>query len=567
MCIMKYLKTFLFVFIVLVSFFTLSAQATITTGTQTTLYVNSQSTNTSINCGADNSNVNNTCPDIASAIASFNNVTVGGGHQLTIFMSEGTYTGNANSNIQLYNQTLNIVANNGSVVIDMTGVFVPYFVQILLPVNGGPITSADQTILAVINVTFVNLAVTGDLSGGIVYSSINSKSSISFLSCTFANITTFDGSILSVSTQNNLPFESQVVFQQSNFYNITTANSLIKMTGNILFVTITDNTFNQNQAQFLIQSSLVNNIYLGKNQFTNNTLASKGSLILIFNSLASSILSECVFTNNQAVGNGSLISAFESTNVVFVESSVTSNLNTSAFTLTNSDIQVLDSNFTSNTAPYNGQIVATNSRVGLYNSSFISNSAVQGGVVSALSTSIVTISGCDFSGNSASQEGGAIYSSNSYIGAFNGSQFIGNAARNGSILYVTGSSTINLNYITVSNIITSIQCQNSSTITIKDVDIVHIFTKNETVVPFISCLSGAECTINGGMGDDLCVAPSKPKSGLTSGQKAGIAIGVVLGVAILVIIIYVLYKRHHNHHKYHHHHHPSQNKNNHYGSF
>lgn len=178
--------------------------------------------------------------------------------------------------------------------------------------------------------------------------------------------------------------------------------------------------------------------------FSHNSADDNGGAI---NNLSSKItLTNCTFSENTAGGYGGAIhesnlsKQTSITNCSFTKNSTVFDGGALYYT-SFSKPTVMQCSFQENTAEHDGGAIAlkANCNINITNSSFTKNSAEhEGGAISTLTDTVkLSLSGCDFHGNSAPW-GGAIYDTNvRFLEPFNNCSFTSNSASNngGAIVY------------------------------------------------------------------------------------------------------------------------------------
>ena len=160
-------------------------------------------------------------------------------------------------------------------------------------------------------------------------------------------------------------------------------------------------------------------MFINNSQLEDNRAIFGGALKLFPNSTLSVWKTE--FTRNRAQQGGALYSM-------------------------EAEVFLTDNRYSYNTAHFylgNGGAISLIDSIAVVHLSQFDNNKVNdgsGGVLHLIKQASLYIYFCNFSGNSATDEGGAISSLGSYISINNGN-FTGNTASNGGSVYISGSNT------------------------------------------------------------------------------------------------------------------------------
>lgn len=187
----------------------------------------------------------------------------------------------------------------------------------------------------------------------------------------------------------------------------------------------------------------------------NQALDTGGAINFAIQSIGSQLIN-CNFTNNTASTGGAI--KIINTDILIRNCKFTSNIATSggAINLRDSKVRLENSTFISNSVTNNGGAIyndlsntSTTGYLNISSSNFIDNNAVNGGAI--YSKNILNIKNSNFTNNQATNNGGVIYSSNTTM-LINTSALVNNSATNGGGIYSNSSNiTANYNYIANNN--------------------------------------------------------------------------------------------------------------------
>ena len=261
-----------------------------------------------------------------------------------------------------------------------------------------------------------------------------------------------DGGTLTIE---NTIFDNNSLIETTSSSN---ANGLIYNMGTLILTNVNvTNNFMKNPNYGLIRGYTNSQITVNNCIFENNTVEFEGSKTaeggVIYISAGSATISNSKFINNTGATTGGAISS--SVAVTFINNTFERNTASShggAMKFASSSI-FINNTFKYNEAGENGGALYGSS-VTIQSSTsypftgnvFIGNKAKNGGAIysgtigSATSSSVTTVKNNTFINNTASENGGAIYTGSSAARLSN-SVFIGNAAKLGSVLYSSSTST------------------------------------------------------------------------------------------------------------------------------
>ncbi|EGG19815.1 polymorphic membrane protein repeat-containing protein [Cavenderia fasciculata] len=515
-----------------------------------TVFVDQASTNTEATCG---STIALACQNLQTGFAMV--MADPDTSATSMNVATGTYKGAVNGNIQFYNRSVTIYGSVGTI-FDLTGV-APYFFN-LAPAAGVVVTDADVTQLTINEIAVINFDGTAT-NGSLFFSaSASINVGIEIRNSNFTNILGTTGSIANFDNADGKVNDGAVVFDGCIFTNVKSTMSAIQTL--LVPVTITLCTFTQNDARYMIYVSF-GALSITKNSFVNNNLTtlSVGSLIYGANIRSDPyVVTSNVFNNNQVYG-ASILTL--SATMVSIKNNVFSNSQNNAVICGRSDITINNCTFTNNTGNKFGQVYGTSScNVDVLNSNFTGNSALYGAAISSVPAgNVIAIQSSNFY-NNAGTNGGAIFLNQTTATLLNLVINGNKASGAGAAVYSTQSSDITFENVTLNNnsasIAPSISCDGNSTLFFGpnvsgsgNID----YNKKETALVVCDNTVSGGCSIDGDI-DGVC-GKTNGKSGnngggLSNGAIAGIVIGVIIGLAILVLVIYIVYKRHHNSIKY-----------------
>ena len=241
---------------------------------------------------------------------------------------------------------------------------------------------------------------------------------------------------------------SYVSISHSTFsYNYATNN------GGVIFnyghLSVKDSTFSSNSVSLdggAIYNNMGYTLSITDCNFTNNKALYGG---VLYNSRESPlVITGCKFTGNTAKLDGGAIQNFDSGSLSVKNSVFTSNRAYGGAAIHNtSNLNVINCTFTSNHATYGAAIdnVDTSKVYSfhIFNSRFYGNSATDGGCIFNYVAGPLCITGCNFTNNIASRDGGAIVTGGTLT--VTGSSFTGNHAIYGGAIYNNNGITLTIN--------------------------------------------------------------------------------------------------------------------------
>ena len=224
--------------------------------------------------------------------------------------------------------------------------------------------------------------------------------------CEFENNNAQDGADLYIGG-------SDCTVERCNFTNTGINGNALYIGGEsakIKASTFTDNSALNGGAIYIDNDyAVVNNCY-----FINNGASQKGGAI--YNDGYLTQIYDSEFTDNNAANGGAIYSNYHATDIH-------------------------DCNFTSNIASYGGAINIMESST-IKNCNFDGNNATMDGGAIYVQKSEVTVDECSFTDNTASRKGGAVYINNYGNNTVSNSDFISNSAENGGAIYNDGTDSI-----------------------------------------------------------------------------------------------------------------------------
>jgi len=520
------------------------------------LYVNPSSTTADDGCGVD---VGTACSSIPKALAQYQkSVVEGSDNSLILHLVDGVYTGDKNSNIDVYSLNVTLVAvtaGNPSVVFDGSADTVGYnsIFSVVEPETFIASNTSKPTVLTMSNIAFTKVS----SLGGIVSSYLRFGSlSLSIDSCVFNNNTrrndtttanTAAGIVVSIDGARNNTQSYTVSITNSNF-NFNSAPGVMGPViyfGNNVIGTISNCNFNGNtgssgsNAIYSAFSSInvVNSVFENhaSNECSAITIFQEGDTISSFNN--------CTFNNNVAYSRGGVLCAHYSntnlTNSIFSNNKASSN--GGAFFSIEGYTIFTNVTFNSNTAQKGGALsLQDEAFVKSYNSVFNSNIANGDGGAISVEWATVQLFGSAIKSSTSNDRGGAIFTYHSHV-LLENSTIDGNVSPFGGAIFCSASemtmTTTNVNNNTDTHYGThSYEYEDGSMeILVNDR---NIYCSQFPAYTF--------CTISGDTEySSLCgevYVVNKP-AGLSKGQLAGIIIGSILGAAVLAFGFGVLWAK------------------------
>ena len=267
--------------------------------------------------------------------------------------------------------------------------------------GGGAIQVKESSAVYFSNAKFINN--TANQGGAISY--LNARSADNyFYNCTFiGNTATNIGGGMWATSSTNYIYNMTFINNTAGEYGGGLYTNIIADYSNLTFI---NNHANRSGALYLTTATLINDM-----NFINNTAIEGGALYLIRNGVT---VSDNNFTGNGALFGGAIYTA-------------------------NGNIYIRNNNFTNNTAQDGGAIYEpiTNNGVAISDSAFDGNTANNGGAIYLGSKGYDNryVTNCNFTNNTASIYGGAIYVANrdqKIISCY----FDGNNASEGGAIYV-----------------------------------------------------------------------------------------------------------------------------------
>ena len=242
-------------------------------------------------------------------------------------------------------------------------------------------------------------------------------------------------------------------------------------------VFVYNSTFGMNTGSVIVLKNNTNLVTANSTFFKNSSPEYVGSISSKNSTL---FISDSVFYHNEAKTGGALSLDLS---VAKLNNCIVYNNSNTAFTLSNkTNVSIENCVFQNNSSPDSGGVLLMyeNCILSVSNTTFLHNSAVNGGTVTALGHSLLLMSNCIFSGNSALFSmsnvhaskiygaGGAIFIKNSNLSIFQ-SQFSNNYAGKGGSVYCINSSLVIHDSMFESNIASGTGGVNASSVTFSDV--------------------------------------------------------------------------------------------------
>lgn len=481
-----------------------------------TTYVNPAAT-TGDNC-ADSTKGCNSVQSALQFCKDSNNVLV--------YFMDGDHTNAGNLNINYLNQSIVYQAvNAGKATIDLKDVTVP-----LLTISDTQATNSNYKYYVNFNMTGINVS-NGNyqtIATTIIQSNVNNTIIKMYIdTCSFSSNNASQGGVFNFVSKTTYG-TSDIFIINSQFDSNTAVNGSVLYSSAGHNIYVRDSTFTSNNAAYngLLFLQFSQQVIVQNCTFSKNSI-SRGALLMITLGTNSPVVQKSTFDQN--IGGG-----FKAGAIAYFMCTGISNYNKftnnvgmgGILVFTSQYTQILNSVFSNNSVPnfYGAGVYFEQSYVRIASSQFVANSAGYGGAISGYMDS--TLGGgtsyftdLTVSSNKASQWGGAFYLSGVTVNMTN-LDLSSNTATNGSNLYCSAStlSAANVDF----NITTQTTFDNAYGINCGSQDCDITDSSNENLV---------------------CGVPEKKKSGLTTGQKAGIAIGVIAGVFIILVIVVVLLRR------------------------
>ncbi|EFA76318.1 hypothetical protein PPL_10081 [Heterostelium album PN500] len=463
----------------------------------------------------------NACLDILTALSVYKNSN--NSDSLVLLLAGGVYSGPNNTDISLSNITLTIKSANpnSQATIDMKS-------------EAGFIIIADTPVPTTTMLTISYMTVTNSLGAAVTINISNVYTNVVMDNVIATNNNNNNGGVFNVQTSGHSSATTSVVISNSVLNNNTATNSgAVYYTSTPGNLTIVNSVINNNIAgKTGILYIIFSGLYLNNVTMSGNIASS--TLMAIANVADTATINGLTYANNNLRNSGgSHIKSIESD--VLITSSTFSGNNGGSI------IQYKLSSL------FYGRLLNIN------NCKFNQNIGSSVGVLYMDSGAVLNLNNSVFTNNFANDYGGALYLSGSYSAKVSNTLFNNTNVGDdgvGSTVYSSGVSSglifTNVTFNTTSNVTTPFYCSMSK------LTFNNIKTNAKT---FLSCASEDSCTVSGtsdaySCKDEPADSNDHKKKGLTNGQVAGIVIGVILGIAFVIIIVYIAYKRHHNHHKY-----------------
>ncbi|EFA75776.1 hypothetical protein PPL_10831 [Heterostelium album PN500] len=456
----------------------------------------------------------NACPNIAVALSATNATNI------LLDLGNYTYTGPNNTNINLVNITLTVQGDPNT------------YATIDLAQNGLLFSIMDSqqkqgdVVLTLQYLNIVNGSGFHGVYGGVIYITTNYSNTILLLeNVVVSNCNAYYGGVVSLQSTLN---SSSITFSNSTFTNNSGTYGTVFFTTNVCHLTITNSSIVENQGFngiiYVVNGTLkMNNVLIDSNVVG-------GSSILKLSNNDHVIINNMTLTNNsvQRVVDpmvGGIMLLFENF-VQIYNSLISHNVGSAPISFNSIDTLIMTDTLIINNFA----------------------SAFGGGIVCNHGSLFIT--DCIIAANYAQQSGGAIYIYDAQTLSLTNTTVTGNSVGpdgTGSALYIDNVASNSIDGVTFSkNLINGttnpIFCDNS------DIAINDITSDTDSLV---SCSNGgrAGCKFTGNY--DITAISCPTKGRLSPGAIAGIIVGSIAGLLLLVLIIYIIKKRHHNHHKYH----------------
>lgn len=254
-------------------------------------------------------------------------------------------------------------------------------------------------------------------SGGVVYA--EDKASIFVQNGTFISNSARNGGVMSISIENiaqNTPAESEVVINDSHFSNNVASNdgAVIISDGNDL--TFTDSLFYDSKADDdggVVHMRNNCTTEFRSCRFSNNSVGDSGGALYGRNYSTITII-DTNFSNCRANDSGGGVFIQEDSRVYVTNSTFTNNsadYGGALLAWRNSDVEIDASIFENNQADTDGGTlhVRIQSNLTVENCFFIRNKVINNGNIFAADSINVELISCNFTGNTAGNDGGSVY--------------------------------------------------------------------------------------------------------------------------------------------------------------
>eukprot|EP01133_Synstelium_polycarpum_P006627 gene6627-7704_t len=453
------------------------------------------------------------CPDIPSAILSYvsNYAAI---TDTLLIKSPVDLVGVNNTNIQVASP-LKIIMDGFNVDLGGQGTFLNLTQDI---------GSTTKTSVTLQNMQIANGFTNSD--GAVITASTVKKSrigqssiKITIDSCSFDNNNANGngGVVAFVSDETDATLTLTVTnsqFTGNSAGNTKDSNGAAFFTSNVV-VDVTDSVFTQHKLGTAKGNGVIYSSYgsldITNSQFSNNKIP-RASIVTLIQAVDTATMQNVTFQDNEFDDAGFMLFMYASSLSV-LDSTFTANHQSSAIYMSiRGSLLVSNSYFQGHAGTIYGGVLRADSGTTfmLTNSLFMQNSAQYGGAVSANGVVTGTTTNCTFESNTASQYGGAIYANRTTLSVSGGS-LVSNDSPFGDDIF----------------------CQDS-TITLKNITRVAI----EDASPIIACKSSSSCTMKGDASllPESCVYSTKKKSKLSPGAIAGIIIGCIVGLALIIAL-------------------------------
>ncbi|KAF2077352.1 hypothetical protein CYY_001355 [Polysphondylium violaceum] len=447
---------------------------------------------------------------------------------VVLMLLDGEHVAKDNFNMNYLNQTIVYQAvNPGKAIFNLRGITTPLVtITDTTAVNNGYnyITNFNMTGVQVMNANYQ------DGVTNIIQSNVNRTAITMYIdNCVF--------------TANNATNGGVFLFNSSHTYGLSN-----------IFITNSQFTYNTAYKGAVLYSEAYHNFYMRANTFTNNNgtynallymmspnqvmlqtstfsknYINRGGMVQIGISTEMPTIQSCTFDQNTGGGTKAAAVAYLMMNNAAVNlCNFTNNAGMGGILIVQVQYaQILNSYFYKNSYPsYGAGVYFEKSYVRIASSEFESNTASYGGAIAGYQdgtfTSTSSFTDLNITANVATVLGGGLYLNSNSVNMKN-VDLQNNNGPNGTNLYCA-SSYLYPNLTTFGDPPSHVESDNAFG---------------------ISCSPTSTCYITDAQDESVICGtyvPNKNK-GLTGGQKAGIAIGVIGGVIIIIIVVVVVLRR------------------------
>ena len=339
--------------------------------------------------------------------------------------------------------------------------------------NHGGAIRIDASTVSITGSSFSNNSAVA--SGGAV--SIKGAADVTFDSCSFTgNTSSSTGGAITADNSSASSIVLDVTFVGNNQFNSNNApyGALYFAKANVTGATLTLNNNNNSTpatsggALYIINSTVdLDSVSVNGSKaastgafYINNSTVELGSLIATKNTGPNGAVMNIVTNSTVKInedGEGTVTIGTLNSEEASAKGNDSAGGECSGFYVgAGSSLLIKGANIGYNSTPYSGGAIyaVSNSNVQVINSNFVGNSAKNGGAIRADATATLNISGSSFTSNTATNSGGAIYLASTTQATITNSIFTSNTATNwfgGAIYQASGISSVLNNCEFVSN--------------------------------------------------------------------------------------------------------------------